>query len=82
MKLNQAITDLMYEEEVGHERNILNMTQVNEYMSHGKNKDALTVNDLAYHDSDGYKDEISDSDKNVEARKEPITYTNVHYTSV
>ena len=51
-------------------------------MSPGKNKDASTVNDSAYHNLDEYKYEISDSDKNPEARKQPITDTKVHNTSV
>ena len=58
------------------------MTQVDEYMSPGKNKDASTVNDSAYHNSDEYEDEISDSSKQVEASKEPITDTHVRNTSV
>ena len=70
------------EKEAGHERNILDMTQVDDYKSPWKDKDALKVNDLAYHNSDEYEDEISDSDKNVEASKEPITDTHVHNTSV
>ena len=57
------------EKEAGHERNILDMTQVYEYMSPGENKDASTVNDSAYHNLDEYKDEISDSSKQVEASK-------------
>ena len=61
-KLNQTITDLKAEEKVGHERNINNMTQVDEYKSPGKKKDASMINDLVYHNSDEYKDEISDSD--------------------
>ena len=60
-KLNEAITQLKSENEAGHERNILDMTQVDEYMSPGENKDASTVNDSAYHNSDEYEDEISDS---------------------
>ena len=40
-KLNQAITDLKTEAKAGHERNILDMTQVDEYKSPGKNKDAF-----------------------------------------
>ena len=47
-----------------------------------KNKDALTVNDSAYHNFDGYEDEISDSSKQVEASKEPITDTHFRNTSV
>ena len=70
------------EKETRNERNILDMTQVDEYMSPGKNKDASKVNDSAYHNSDEYKDEISDSDKNSEARKELITDTHVCNTSV
>ena len=42
-KLNQAITDLKDEAKSGHERNILDITQVDEYKSPGKNKDAPTT---------------------------------------
>ena len=59
-KLNQAITVLKAESKAGHERNILNMTQVDEYKSPGKKKDVSTINDLAYHNLDEYEDEISD----------------------
>ena len=65
--LNEAITQLKAEKEAGHERNILDMTQVDEYISPGKNKHASTVNDSAYHHLDDYEDEISDSSKQVEA---------------
>ena len=61
-KLNQEITDLKDEEKSGHERNINNMTQVDEYNSPGENKDASTFNDSVYYNLDEYKDEISDSD--------------------
>ena len=81
-KLNKEITQLQYEKEAEHERNILDMTQVDEYVSPGKNKDASTVNDLAYHNLYEYRDEISDSSKQVEASKEPITDTHVRNTSV
>ena len=64
-ELNKAITQLKSEKEAEHERNILYMTQVYEYMSPGKNKYASTVNDSAYHNLDEYKDEISDSSKQV-----------------
>ena len=42
----------------------------------------MTVNDLAYYNLDEYEDEISDSDKKVEAKKKPITDTHVRNTSV
>ena len=80
--LNEAITQFKAEKEAGNEHNILDMTQVDEYMSPGKNKDASTVNDLAYHNSDECEDEISDSIKQVEAIKEPITDTHVCNTSI
>ena len=51
-KVNQAITDLKAEAEAGHERNINYMTQVDEYKSPGENKDASTINDSTYHNSD------------------------------
>ena len=47
-KLNEAITQLKSEKEAGHESNILYMTQVDEYMSPGKNKYASTINDSEY----------------------------------
>ena len=59
-KLNQEITNLKAEEEAGHERNINNMAQVDEYKSPGENKYASTINDSAYHNSDEHEDEISD----------------------
>ena len=58
------------------------MKQVDEYMSPGKYKDALMVNDLAYHNLNEYEDKISDSSKHVEAIKDPITDTPVRITSV
>ena len=48
----------------------------------GKNKDATTVIDWAYHNSDEYEDEISDSSKQVETSKDPITDNHVCNTSV
>ena len=70
------------EKEVEHERNILDMTKVDDYKSPWKYKDETTVNDLAYTFLISYDDEISDSDKIDEASKEPIKDTRVHNTSV
>ena len=58
------------------------MKQVYEYKSPGKNKDASTINDSAYYNSDNHEDEISDLSKQVEASKEPITDTHVRNASV
>ena len=73
---NGKLTDLKAESEAGHECNINDITQVNEYKSPGK-KDASTINDSAYYNSDYHEDEISDSNKQVEASKEPITDTHI-----
>ena len=74
-KLNQSITDLKVEFKQGHERYINDMTQVDEYKSTRKNKDASTINNSAYYESDEQEVEISDSIEQVEASKEPITDT-------
>ena len=53
------------------------MTQVDDYKSPWKDKDALTVNETAYTFLNSYEGEISDSSKQVEASKEPITDTHI-----
>ena len=58
------------------------MTQLYDYKSPWKDKDASTVNDSVYTFLNEYEDEISDSDKKVEASKVPIKDTHVHNTSV
>ena len=72
-EIHKAITLLKSEKEAEHERNILDMTQVDDYKSPWKDKDALTFNDSAYTFFNPYEDEISDSSKQVESSKEPIT---------
>ena len=81
-ELNKSITQLKSEKEARHERNILDMTRVDDYKLPWKDKYASTINDQAYHNSDEYEDEIIDLDKNVEASKEPITDTHVRNTSI
>ena len=71
---------MKYEKEAEHERNMLDMTQVDDYKSPWKYKDAPTVNDSAYTFLNSYDDEISDSSKHVEASKDPIKDTHVHNT--
>ena len=74
-ELHKATTQLKYEKEADHERNIPDMTQVDDYKSDWKDKDATTVNDSAYTFLNSFEDEISDWSKHVEASKEPITDT-------
>ena len=59
-ELHKAITQLKSEKEAGHKRNIIDMTQVDDYKSPWKDKDASTVNDSAYNNLDEYEYEISD----------------------
>ena len=80
-ELHKAINQLKYENESEHERNILVITQVDDYKSPWKDKDATKVNDLEYTFLNSYDDEISDSSKHVEASKEPIKYNNVRNAS-
>ena len=47
-ELNKAITQLKSEKEAEHERNILDMSQVDYYKSPWKDKYASTVNNSAY----------------------------------
>ena len=78
-ELRKAITVLKSEEEAGHERNINNMIQEDDYKSPWKYKDATTVNDTsndtAYAFLNSFNDDISDSSKQFETSKEPIKDT-------
>ena len=58
-ELNKAITQLKYEKEAGHERNILDTTQVDDYKSPWKYNDITTFNNTAYTFLNSYDDEIS-----------------------
>ena len=61
--IRKAITILKSEEEAGHERNINNMTQEDDYKSSWKDKYATTVNnmldDTAYTFLNSFNDDIS-----------------------
>ena len=59
-ELLKAITQLKSEKEAENDRNILDMTQVDDYKSPWKDKDATTVNDTAYTFLNSYHDEISE----------------------
>ena len=58
------------------------MTQVDYYKSPWKDKDATTVNDMAYTILNSYDDERSELDQMIEASKQPIKDAHVHNTSV
>ena len=78
-ELCKAVTILKSEEEAGHECNIDNMTQEDDYKSPWKDKDATMVNntldDTAFTFFNSFQDDTSDSSKQVETSKEPTKYT-------
>ena len=63
--------------ELEHKRNIKHITCDDLYMSPMKKKEAKTIYDSVYHESDEHADTISDSSKHVDARNETITDTNI-----
>ena len=78
-ELRKAITLVKTEDEAGHERNIDNMTQEDDYKSPWKDKDATdtttvnnTLDDTVFKFLDSFQDDTSDSSKQVETSKEPI----------
>ena len=78
-ELRKSITILKSEEEAGHERNINNTTQEDDYKLPWKYEDATMVNDTlkytVYIFLNSFNDDISDSSKQVETSKEPIKDT-------
>ena len=60
-----------------HERNINNITCEDIYMSPMKKKEAKTIDDSVYPESDEHADTISDSSKKVDASKKQITETHI-----
>ena len=80
--LRKAISHLKYEYEAEHERNIDNMTQVDDYKSPWKNKDATvattvnnTLDDTGFKFLNSFQDDTIDSSKQVETIMEPIKDT-------
>ena len=60
-----------------HERNINNITCEDIYTSPMKKKEAKTIKNSVYYESDEHADTISDSSKQVDASNEPITDTHI-----
>ena len=81
-ELHTKINIVQSEEEAGHELNIDNMTQEDDYKSPWKNKDATdatTVNnaldDTGYTFLHSFQDDTSDWSKQIETSKDPIKDT-------
>ena len=76
-RLRQAVIDVREETDVEHERNINNITCNYSYQSPMKNKYVSTINNSVYYESDEKVDMISDSNKQVHPRNNPITETHI-----
>ena len=76
-KIQQAVIDLRAELNLEHKRNINNITCEDEYTSPMKKKEAKTINDSVYYESYEHADTISDSSKQVDGSKKPITDTQI-----
>ena len=59
-KIHQAVIDLRAELDLEHERNINNITCEDVYTSPMKKKEAKTINNFVYYESDEHADTISD----------------------
>ena len=60
-KIHQSVIDLGAEFDLEHERNINNITCEDLYTSPTKKKEAKTIKDSVYYESDEHVDKISDS---------------------
>ena len=76
-RLQQAVIDLGSEINLEHERNINNTTRDDLYQSPMKKKDVSTINNSVYYESDEHIDTISDSNKRVDPRSNPMAKTHI-----
>ena len=76
-RLRQAVIDVRKETDAEHECNINNITCNDSYQYHMKNKNVSTINNSIYYESDEHVDLISDSDKQVDPRNDPISETHI-----
>ena len=76
-KLRQAVIDVISETGVEHERNINDITCDDSYQSPMKKKDVSTINDSEYHELDEQVDTISDSNKQIDPRNDPMAETHI-----
>ena len=76
-KLRQAVIDVREETDVEHERNINEITCDDSFQSPMKNKDVSTINYSVYYESDEQVDMISDSNKQVDPRSDPMVETHI-----
>ena len=72
-KILWAVIYLRSEVDAEHERNINNITSDDVYTSPMKEEKVSPINDLVYYESGEHSDTMSDSSKQVDASKKPIT---------
>ena len=76
-KLRQAVSDVREETDSEHKRNINEITCDTSFQSSIKKKDVSTINNSAYYDSDEQVETISDYNKQVDPRSDPMEETHV-----
>ena len=76
-KLRKAVSDVREETEAEHGRNINDITCDASFKSPPKKKDISTINDSVYYESDEQVDTISDSNKQVVIRSDPMADTKI-----
>ena len=76
-RLLQSAIDKREETDVEKERNINDITCDNSYQSPKKNKDVSTINDSIYYELDEQVYTISDSNKEVDPRNDPMAETQI-----
>ena len=76
-RLRQAVIDEREETDAGHERNSNGITCDDSYQSPTKNKDVSTIKDSVYYESDEHVYRISDSNKQVDPKNDPIAETHI-----
>ena len=76
-KLRQAVSDIREETDTEHERNINEITYDTSFQSPVQNKDASTINDSVYYEPNDQVDTVSDSNKRVDPRSNPMAKTHI-----
>ena len=75
--LQQAVSDVREETDAEHERNIKEITYNTSFQSPIQKKDVSTIKDYVYYESDEQVYTISDSNKQVDPRIDPMAETHI-----
>ena len=76
-KLQKSVSGVREETDAEHERNINEISCNNSFQYYMQNKDVTTINYSVYYESDEQVDTISDSNKQVDPRRDPMAETHI-----